>query len=1089
MSLSLHTIDHAPILCLPHRYFSHANLTDTSVYAETGLTTGPADPVLVSGNYDVSQTGDDITDRYDVILKIQDTGVINTHNSNTPNAGFIYRNTLGDSSISTDQWMGYANTHTVMDVHTVSQTAGSGTNQYLHPRATVDKDGRLYVVYKNDTRVGLNIRDTDGTWTEVRGSSTALVRASENNAPSNGSRTDADICYVEDTDRLYVFYPVWDAGDTKMSVGVKVSSDHGATWYTQVSSLVSTSDSSAPDDDTLFRIRSIYNPKMKTFTLTWLYDDGGTTDIRTVTLHSNFSISEWPDSTIQDISDVDTYDLTMDPVTGVEYMFTYHDGTNTLKAYQKPPGKNIWTLITTSTDFSSTSNASTVGMAAFWHPDGQPAILMRQGAASTQILLYRNSQKITDSYFISKDSSYNLLGKVSGMLNISITRYKDSLYLLGNPDAVSTTNKYAIMMYEMGGWTNIPPVQTDEVLITPWDTPDDQTSIVTWTDATASGGSVATVYDTTLFQQQIKYSANSNTSSSAYSSATFTDGGVAPDYIDVQAKVRMYDANTSHTSSSRDGFGLIELECHVGTNRAVAFLKIAELGLQWFDDENGIDIGDFAGVFTTTGDVWIRAILEKSTLNLTSWYSLDGRIWEKFCEAATLAPTSDVSADYTKVKIGVEGASGIATDMRVTILKVDISDSVADAINYDSHTADPTDVIPYMPGCPLSFYPNYLINNAYVYASVGSCISGEYWSLKSESTNGLRNVLVDGNDSPRMKWTQNTTDGTATLIWAMPESISMNSGFVFFEGTGASIVTLKKGSTTGGDLTNISTFTVETLLGTNGWTRYSNTIIPTGSNSSAVWFNRNELAGSYLDMTGGEYRLITGNSEGYWSTGAGRKVMEIHFTGDTSGLPTNGTSLTYQPKKFVMFYNITNPHTTARNDDYQLQINVGGGAGYLDVSTIRVGTYHVLPCAVAPGYTKSIHANHERRYNAAGISQGYLRGPSARSIDLTVTDFVPASRYSSPSTNYISLDGTNYDADVSSGIDLLESVSGEYGNYLPIIFVDDVISIPANGTITMTSQSAIIFGAVSDSMRSSYDMPPGYDAVRTGGQFTITEVV
>lgn len=1093
--MSTHAIENLPILCIPHEHFSFENLTDDSVYGESGRVTGTTTPVSVSGRYQIYQEAlSEISDEYDIFLKIQQPGSVNTYQSTVDNTTFLYRNLLGDSDLSKDHWMGWANLHTVMDITTVNQAEGAGATQYLYPRMAEDKDGRLYVVYKWDKRVGLNIRDTDGTWTETSGSTTAVVTSDENNAPSNSSRVESDICYDRKNDRLYLFYPTWNSGDTKMSIGVKVSGDNGQTWDVLSRALVDLTSAYALDDDTIFRIRAIHNPVTDTFTLCFIYDAGGTIDLRTVILGANLEINQWPDATIQNISGFDTvncYDITIDPVTGIEYLFTYIDTSNTLTAYRKTPGKVIWTQVTTSTAFSQTSDLSTVGIAAFWHHDGKPACFLKQGAASTHILLYVNENSLTDSIFLSQNSARNILGKVSNLEHISVIRHQDSIYVIGNPNSVATTHDDSIIMYTMGGWTNIPPVQTDQVLVCPWDTPDDQvadvTTLATWTDATATSGTVTAYYDTTLKEHQIRYLAIGNTASEAYSFAQFSSSGVTPDYLDVQVQIRMSTGNSSHSGSTKDGLGYIDLEFREATTKLSSYLKISTSGFRWRDVISGTDIGDDVSVDTTAGDVWIRAILDKATYQLTAFYSLDGRIWTKFVNDVVLNDTAALSADYIQVKIGVDGYGSGTTDMRLLTMKVDTSSSVYNAVIYDQYTDEPTSVIGYMPGMPLAYHSNYVLNGMGAKSTSGTCITGDYWSLKSDSTGGPRNVLIDGHDSPRINWRQSVDDGDATLIWSMPESISMNSGFVYFDGVGAESVILKKGSTAGGDLSTLASFSCFAYLGGVTWSRYSHTIVPTSTNSVAEWFKKDQLKGCYL-VLGSYYRLITGNTEGYWSADGGRRMMEISITGDTTGLPSTDSGLYYQPAKFVMFYNITNPHYASRNDDYQLIITTGGGPGYLQVNTIRVGTYHPIACAIAPGRTRGVSSQGYRTSNKYGVSQGYKTGPSIRSMTLQVTDYDPASRYQSPSTNYVSMDGTNIDADVSSGAELLQYVSDKYGVHEPIVFVPNMIAIAANDTTTLTNQDGILYGYCTDSLNLSYDMPPGYDAIRTSSEFTITEV-
>lgn len=1082
------------VICLPSSDFSYENLDQTnSVFTESSIVPTAPTPTAVSGEYNLfASTIQGITEAYDIDYRVADNGS-GTIGGRT-SARFIYRDT--EETGSYNDWYGWSDLDRVRDIWQVNTSQAGGSNQYQYPRSCMDKHGNIYVAYKYDSRVGLSIRNTAGTWTEYRTTSNAPVLIGTNNAPGTTSRTDPDIVYVEETDSLYLFWVSWNAANTKTSIGVSVSTDQGITWKVLTYGILPLASGLAytsTSNDYIRSTRALYNPISKTFTVTFIYNDGTDDFVYSTTVSNGLYITSWGET----YRYKSTHDLVLEPITGKEYVLMFQDSDNTLNAYYKYPGDLFWTSGDTTTDANFSAG---VGIAGFLHHTGQPCFIYADTTDEDLMALIIDDSgdfyNYDDDYEnIGAGSNHIISGVTSRLEKICALRWQDRVIVFGNPQGVSTTHEDELLGYHLGGWDNLPQYTIDSTttraIINPWDelTDQDRTGFI-WTKHDGGAGATCGPIWQNGFLNITTESASAN---EANYDASFANCLGYELIYKVKIADTAYTTIQSTGTSTKNGYIYFEVESYDGGFKTHYRINMTETEFNVYDVMAAAYLGsDIAVTFLDTF-VYVKVINQISSGEIVIYYSTDGMTWTEVFDTI-LTSSVDATAATSRFEFGVESAAAgtcIAGWQMITLLMSTANSNADELEAYNDYDDAYTGTIA-LSGMPLSLVPNWVSKGLLISGTGTSALSKDLWEFTSAAEYGIKNVLIDGEDSPRIKWVQGDST-TANLRWTFTSTpFDLSRGFLYIDATGISQVVLKGYDNSAASLTTLCSQTLSrTLGGSNNWSRDGNMFYPTSASTSNYWYKKDELKGCYLTVST-RYYLIHSNTPGYWNSATGDMRMRIRVSGDPSGEASSGSSLAYTPKQILILFSESSPIDAFRY--FTLDLTSTGGSGVVEASTIRIGEYYAIPYIGSAG--RGVMNNHERTMSSNGISRGRVLGPASRTRSITTIQYDPSTKYSTPSsiaTHTYSFDGTNEEVDANIVAEMLEYAVRNYGQATPIIWCDKWTTSPASGTtsgIMSTNSSDFLFGYIEQqSLNSSIVGMHRSGEIISTDTFTIRELV
>lgn len=1019
------TISKKPMsmVCVPHGYFTARNLDPVnSSYNESGLEPGIPSATDVDTEHRIhASTSEGISSVYDVDVRIADGG---TGAVGGPHAArIIYRDT--EASAPGNYWHGWDDFNVVRDVWSINQVDSTSATYYRRPRGCVDADGYIYITYAQDGRVGVNVRSPAGSWTEHKSVSGAAVKDAENRMEP-GYRADGDILAVDELDMLYLFYPTLndDSSEDYVSVGVSISADKGATWRQITDAILpyASANTLANDPEEMRRIRVVYNPVAKTFTLTFEYDDNSHEYIYSTTLTRDFTASDWGES----LQYHQLHEVLIDPRTGKEYMLAATDaggGSITQVAlYVKLPGDLYWTATGSTYSYSGLDTAS--GVSGWIHPDGRPIFLLPDATADTLLALYVSEDDSLVEWGAAISNS--ALAVNSGLINVSAMWWRDRVILMGNPASGATEELLGI---HCGGWGTLPLPAPGDMTLIPSATPSASAGGMTWTHGVSTGATVATNWDAGYLAYDIE--ADGPTAGGAVS-ATCNSSLSA-----VQSTVISMKVEVNSTRPSPDGSigsrPYVLLSGYTGSQSSTVYLLFSEDGYQTYDLAS---FSTAVGLDMTAGPVWFLIAYDAAAYEIAIHHSTDGVAFTLGLNLALNHGASATSAkiDYT---FGCRTATGTGNSSAYwSLVTVDAESGDTNAqriISYGGQSSAYTASID-LPGMPISSNPVWVTKGLEVYGSGVSASEGELWELETVATQGVSNALLDGDDSPRIKWVAGAS-GTQTLVWdTSNEPFILSRGFIYLGNTnGLTGVTFSKDNIGGGSTTLVNEAPTVTLSG--AWTRSGNVLYSSASSSAVRWYGRNMLAGSWL-TDGSAYRKIASNTPGYWTTETGSAAMRITFEGAASGFSSSGSNLIILPKDLLITYSTSGVGSAAT--EFTLALLAQAGNAPLEAGKILIGEIFPLPIDPDIGRVRETSHNTERTYGRGMYSRAERLAPAGRSVSFSVRHSnlgtVKYQTQSEVKTTQVGWETSDIYADAHQTVEVLESIAAECGSLTPIVF-------------------------------------------------------
>lgn len=1064
-------------VCVPDTRYSWANLDlANSSYTETGLEPGVPVATSVSSNHRLfASTREGVSSAFDVDWRVADSssGPIGGQDS----ARWIYRDTeeTGDAN----NWRGWGDVELIRDVEQVNQVEGSGANQYQYPRGCVDKHGNLFVFSKFDTRLRCNVKSgSTGAWAAV----VTVVAASVNGSTNNADRTDGDCAYVEEEDAVYVFWPSWDSGRTKQSVGVSVTTDQGATWRVLTTAIVPHADSLDFSPEVLRRVRVVYNPVSRTFTLTFEYDDNTDEWVYTTTIDRTFAADDWGPSPLRYRQ---LHAVVVHPETGTEYLLApTDDGTGSivdLGLYRKEAGGLYWSAELDSQSFATLDTST--GVSGFIHADGRPLFLFGSTFASAHYGLWVTPSDTLQLYSAGVLSP--LADSTSQLQRWCALRWQSRVLVIGNP---STGNTDELLAVHLGGWDTTPTVIPDTSVVCPWDLPSNQGGSITWTEDDSGTGTI--VSDWNAGYLSLETYTPGGTGNNGFVSGSAPGSEIATVVV---FRVEVADAYTTVGSATTEGYVYFQVEGDSGSASSGFAILLSETRFNVIDLTAAAAVGANITLGLKDAVTYFKVAYCADSRDLRVWTSSDGEVWtSRIAVTLTAGSSSAAGIDY---EFGVVGGSNVVSVLGYwSLVTIDASTSSTETqalIDYADEDAAYTATID-LEGMPMGVTPDYVTKGLYLSADGTVAAAGELWSVASVAKKGVRNALVDGDDSPRVRWVAGSA-GSASLVWdTSDEPPFVRKGFLYVQGAAVTGITLTMANIGGGTTTLADRANSFSLSGT--WTRSGNVMWCTAPSTSVKWIERNTLKDSYAYDGVGVYLKIKSNSAGYWTDDTGAARVRIELDGDASGFAGSGSTLQIVPERVLVLWS-TNAIGGA-SDGLTLQLSCAGGSGAVDVGKILIGDFLTLP--VDPqDRSRGVIPNHSRQVSEGGYSSGRRLGPTSREYRFRVANHSPGGvRYAAQAavpTLQMGFDTSTPYADAHEAVEQLESVVSEVGSTTPVVLALRLTSKPGVGSSATLVQFAreLYYGYFSSGrmdVRMGSGVPLGEEILESG-EFAVRELV
>ena len=1078
------TIDRGimPVLCAPSDDYTFDNLDLTqSNFTEDGIKTNAPVATDVDTDHTLTATAPcGVDEAYEILMRVADDGggTFIGRNAST----WIYRDT--EEADPENNWFGWSDVQYLHDIENVNLAEATSANLYQYPTCAADCFGNLYVTSSLNKTVIVSKKDKSTGWAGP----VIAVKSTENKVELDADRNDGSLVYVERKGRkdLYLFWPSWDdaTSPSKVSIGVSITTDLNATWKLLTSAILPFSDSSSltwnrGSGIILKRVRAAYNPFSDTFTVTFSYNDGVDDKVYCTVIDQRLNVGSWG----QSFDDYVTQDIVVDPVTGVERLVAYNTSSSALVYRERELGAIAWSdeLAT----FSFANYDQDVGLAAWMHQNGNAVIYTADTTAEAAQPFF-----ITQSGSLAKFTAFGypnayIAGANSRLQHIGGCKLTDGAVLVGNPVSNGGARNDELLALFYSGWDNTPTLTAEESNVNPWDLPQDQDGAITWTQNSAAGGSGGVVWTP-------GYVCNKTESTGAgelnYSGTSTGDQAVV-----VKFKVEVNDAYNSIQptgTSTKDGYVYYEMVGYDGVDRSGWRINLSDTEWNLLDIEAGsykfVDIPKAL----KGNQVWFKVAYSTGNHKITVWTSDDGKVWTEH-GTPTLTTTADATAASLDHEWGVNGGVAFFHGgywQSITIHSDSTVDTVEDVIDYNDYTNAFTNDI-FLDGMPITATPNYITKGVLVSGSGTQAVAKEAWSLDDFADFALSNALYGGPDSPRVKWKQTGT-AAAELFWDFTdEPRNAPRGFLYINGAGISNVLLEATRFVSPTTLTLINKTPSDTLGGN-WTREGNVIFPGSGNTSIVYFDRDQLKGSYIQI-GAEYFKVKSSTPGYWSNDQGQARMRITVEGDTTSAASSGSNLVAWPDTMLFLFKVSD--VTEALKDVKLTLSSGGGSGVIEVCKVRLGFYYPIVADVQAGGTRGSSKNSVRTFSPGGLSVGTRLGPSARTRSFVVQSSDSPKKYeaqTSVQTNAGSWDVSIDEIDMHSTPDVLESLFAEYGDHTPVVWCDNWEENPSNTAVKFYSRE-IVYGFLD---MSTVTVTNTTDAQYRGGvesvsQYVVTELV
>lgn len=1071
---TIHAKDKMSVICVPSEHIDADHLdAANSSYTETGLQNGVPVATDVSTEHTVhSATYADVSEAYDVDLRVADDsggGIGGRYTSR-----WIWRDT--EETGASNDWMGWGDCDQVVDIWSVNQTQGTSGLRYQYPTSCVDDHGNLYVTYSHGADIGLTKRTASGTWSE-----NLSIIEEEAILLSSVYRQDGHMVYVSKLDALFLFFPTANdsSSPTLTSVGVATSTDQGVTWKLITSAILPYDDSSslvytpANSNVRVTRPRVVYNPAVDLFTLTFQYNNR----VYTTLVGFDFYVTAWNNY----IALHGYHEVLIDPQTNIEYMLAYDITSTYLDLYYKGPGESTWTDSGQEYTYAFDTD---IGIAGWIHHDGRPVFYWSDSSSGESIAV-----AITPDYTFNALDSFEYDNSVfsgTGKLeHLHAVRWQDRVLMVGNPSDPST-NRDEVIAIHLGGFQNLPQTRPDTFVVGGWALPSNQSGGITWTETSATGA-LYEVDWASFSYLSLETAASGPTAGSSVeavvsSTISSAQGIVATFKMEVNAS----ESTSDGTLGSRPYMSMITYN---GTRASYWRIVVSDDGYQM------ADIGGFftaVSLDTTNGPIYFKVAHTADDYRIRVWHSTDGQVWTEGYDE-TLSDYADATSASIYVGYGARAdnssESSSAFWQMVTIAADTLTTEADRLINYSDSDNAYTAAID-LEGMPLSANPAYLTKNLWVYGEGLNAAAEDLWSITSTATNGIAQALVDGEDSPRIKWIQSGTSA-ATVEWDVSsEAPYWGRGFVYLDNTYVTQVTLTQDNSGGGTTTLVSKST-EALLYDN-WARSGQVVYPNSDASFMRYYWRNQLAGSVAKL-GSNYYVIKGNSQGYWTTNTALMRMRIELETDASSASSSGSDLLIYPKNVLILWNAQSFQAAGTALTLTL---TGDGAHPIEVGKLLIGEAHYLPVDPDVGRSRTTRPNHNRVTSPGGYSRSEQLGPTAREVAFSIRHSSRGlQRYglnTSVPTIQIGFDTNQEFADANQTVDLLETIVSQVGLTTPVVFSNAAVE-PRLGSTAQVIPFAreTIYGYVSgESISVSGEAQAAWtDEIETLSQIVITELV
>lgn len=1089
--------DRMSAICLPMEEFNYDNLdVANSTFTESDPLPGQPTRVNASPVYNLETvTREGLSDTYDIDFRFADSGGGSLGSDNPPE--FVWRDEDGD-------WFGWQGIKNVFDIETANENGGSSTHHNQGPRMAFDRVGNVVVVSRYNGRPRCAYRAADSsTWTEVYVTNAGETTVSGDTSAA-GARVDPDVVYVEEDEAFYCFYQTWDDNtETKCSVGVSISVDCGATWYQITREIVPMDDSLDATNDTaecLRNIRALYNPLTRSFTVAAEYQEGITNGIQYMSFSKSFTGTSW--KTLAE--DFVWYpDLVYLPKNQTEYIFYYNSDDEQIEYRTKSGGTTAFSAFVTGHALTKAASAIdlSVGTPVYVHPSGTIYGYVTDTSGAPNIagfrLLSDGSIEQIGEAASTPQTTFPTTLSTSGLINTSVKMYRDEIWMIGNPNAVDTDFEDQSIILKLGGWSNLPVMIPNVSWVGPWDDADDQDRPQAWAPHVVLPGVAEPDFGADYLA--LKITASSSTAESSYQLTTVDgeNGGF------VVFKVQMENGytNVNVLNSVQHGYAFYGVNTDDTTNMTKWRVLVAKNDWNIYDAAGStlLSVSNIAES-SVTAPIIIAVAWSHSTTELKAWSSRDGKTWD--LKISTAALGTDVSASATEQfhYWGMYGHAGSTSNSSYWSFVKVMTDNALQLssiiLSYDPAVTPTSDVD--LEGMPLDNNQyNYVTKGLLVRGTTGSVGARELWSLQSVARKGITNALFGGADSPSLQWIESGPT-SATLVWDHSDApFMLEHGFIYWKGKGLTSMTLVGQDTTTANRT-LMTATNRLFLDAP-WARLGNSIYPTGANVSndQVYYELNELKGSWWRATSTNYYKITYNSPGYFSTDQGDARMMFVVEGDPSGEASSGSTTSLHSDTVLAFWRFATYATCYKK--FTLTMTAEGSAGAaLTSGNLFIGRYYPIAVPTDVGRSRGWVINHSRVGDSQVTSTGSKLGNSARTRSFTVTSADNYTKYdllTTAQTNTVGWHASNPVIDIHSAPDVLSYAFQEYGKALPIVWCDrwdetDIYGEPDGSSAKLGGREVLMGYIDMDSIAiSNGSSTEFWGEIQQLSNFTIREIV
>lgn len=400
-------------------------------------------------------------------------------------------------------------------------------------------------------------------------------------------------------------------------------------------------------------------------------------------------------------------------------------------------------------------------------------------------------------------------------------------------------------------------------------------------------------------------------------------------------------------------------------------------------------------------------------------------------------------------------------------------------------------------GKPLTSGPNYITDNLYVAGRRGPAGRLEEWSVAPVYDYPVGAILPSVSPSPNQKWRSATDNINMDIAWdltgtaAVATRMGTTTGILLL---GVNFPTaLWQGSTDGIAWTTLGTFNTAADFTGIRLSRYYNIIQPdiaAGGAAGVRYVKRNELAGGYVNLGGGNIRPIISNTEGVLKAATTSRRCIIHLDPDsiTGAEGGGGTWDIWAPNQLIIL-------AEQQLTGYRYhRLRVSASQTYEDyyaIGQLVAGPIAVFGKAMAYGRTIETVPNYILNTNRNGLRRAQKEGPPRRICQCGWSESdLSCLLTASPEPDYVQIRDTTAPAAGTweDSAWLMEGILDQSdGAVKPIVFLP---SIPSASTTRTTDKDNFVYGRITSTVsRSVVIGEPGVSEVVTLNGVTVEEEV